>query len=166
MTELSDTGTLLRWSSSHASICLPWAISAHSHIHTVCPVVPPPSNFSSLPSHSLSSSSSPLSSPSGVWEGYVNGQGGGLRKWWEECERGERWGGGHPWVIIFSGKAGCMVRAVCVCVCSVAFLKACAYRMSKWVVKFAHSSEQVYFFDCVCLETCMSYIKTYQITLF
>lgn len=137
--ELSDSGTVLRCLSSHASSCLPWAISAHSHIHSVCPIVPPPYNFSSFPSCSSSSSSSPFSFPSGVREGYVNGQGGGLRKRWEECERGERCCGGHHWAIIFSGKAGCMVR---VCVWSVAFLKVCAYRMSEWVVKFAHSSEQ------------------------
>lgn len=63
VTELSDTGTVLRWSSSHASLCLPWAISARSHIHTVCPIAPPSYNFSSLPSHPPSSSSSPLFFP-------------------------------------------------------------------------------------------------------
>lgn len=80
VTALSDTGTVLIWSSSHASLCLPWAISAHSHIHTICPIIPPLYNFSSLPSQSPSSSSSPFSFLSGVREGYVNGQGGGLRK--------------------------------------------------------------------------------------
>lgn len=58
--------------------------------------------------------SSPFSFPSGVREGYVNGQGGGLRKRREMCERGERCCGGHDWVIIFPGKTGC---TVCMCVC-------------------------------------------------
>lgn len=60
---LSDSGTVLRWLRSHASLCLPWAISAHSHIHTVCPILPPPCNFSSLPSHPLSVSLIPLYFP-------------------------------------------------------------------------------------------------------
>lgn len=97
--------------SSHDSVCLPWAISAHSHIHTVCPIVPPPWNFSSFPSYRFSSL---FSFPSGVWEGYVNGQRGGLRT--DECERGERCCVGHRWLIIFPGKAGCTVH-VCAFSC-------------------------------------------------
>lgn len=114
VTALSDTGTVLIWSSSHASLCLPWAISAHSHIHTICPIIPPLYNFSSrpspAPSHTPSPPSPPVSFPSGVLEGYVNGQRGRLRKRWEEwCEKGERRCWGHRWVITW-------LHSVCVCV--------------------------------------------------
>lgn len=144
VTALSDTGTVLIWSSSHASLCLPWAISAHSHIHTICPIIPPLYNFSSLPSQSPSSSSSPFSFPSGVREGYVNGQGGGLRKRWEECEKGERCCRGHRWVIKWLHGP-----CVCVWVFSVLFLKVCVFCMSEWEVWFKLSCKQLCLFACV-----------------
>lgn len=59
--------------------------------------------------------SSPFSFPSRVREGYVNGQGGGLRKRRKECERRERCCGGQHWVIIFPVRLA--ARSVCVYVC-------------------------------------------------
>jgi len=127
---LSDSGTVLRWFSSHASFCLPRAISAL--IHTVCPIVPPPRNFSSLPPLSSHPPSPliplffPLWSPGGLCERPGRRAEKKTRGVWKRREM--LWG--HHWVIIFPGKAGCMVRVcvcVCVCVCSVAFLKLCAY---------------------------------------
>lgn len=120
VTELSDTGTLLRWLSSHASICLPWAISAHSHIHTVCPVVPPPSNFSSLPSHSLSSSSSPLFFPLWSLGGLCERPGRRAEKMmrgvWKRREM--RWGSSLSHHILWKGWLHGAVRGVCVCLFS------------------------------------------------
>lgn len=118
VTALSDTGTVLIWSSSHASLCLPWAISAHSHIHTICPIIPPLYNFSSSPSPALPSP--PVSFPSGVLEGYVNGRGGRLRKRWEEwCEKGERRCRGHRWVIAWlRSVCGCASVRECLCLCA------------------------------------------------
>ena len=122
--------------------------------------------------------SSPFSFPSGVREGYVNGQGGGLRKRREECERGERCCGGHDWVIIFPGKTG---YTVCVCVCSVTFLQVCAYvwvgvEVCTFQLTSAFTCACVWAwlcvsmclcaFRCVSVISCMSYIQLGQITLF
>lgn len=80
----SDSGTGLRWLSSQAILCLHRAISAHSHIHTVCPLIPPPCNFSSLPSYCPSFPLtphflSPLESGRVMWTAREEG--------WEKDER-------------------------------------------------------------------------------
>lgn len=83
----------------------------------------------------------------------MNGQGGGLRKRRKECERGER----YCRVITESSYSlvRLAARSMCVygCVYSVAVLKLCADTMSEWVVKFAHSNEQVHL--CVCKHECV-----------
>lgn len=101
----------MRWLSSHASLYLPWSISAPSHTR-VCPIIPLLMNSHPSPA-ALHPPPHPPSFPCGVREGYVNGQRAGLSKRWEECERVERCCAGHYWDITFSGKAGRMGR-VCV----------------------------------------------------
>ncbi len=146
---ISDSGTVLRWLSSHASLCLPWAISARSHIHTVCPIVPPPYNFSSLPSpYSSLIPLSPLESWRVMWTAREEG--------WEKDERSVKEESDVVGVIAESSSSLVRLAApsvwVCVCVCSVCFPKNVCICLSVWG---SCTLQSISVFACVCVCVCV-----------
>lgn len=86
----------------------------------------------------------------------MNGQGGGLRKRREECERGERCCG------VITESSYSLVRlaawSMCMGLCVKLLSLNCAH-MSEWVLKFAHSSVHKCIYvcehECVFLCACL-----------
>lgn len=137
--------------------CVYPGLFLHTHAYTQFALLYPllVISHSSPPNTSTPLRRSPLSpappsffSPSGVWEGYVNGQGGGLRKRREECERGERCCG------VISESSYSLVRlaarcvSVCVCVCECE----CMYGvcLSGWWSLHIPVNKCIYVCVCVC----------------